>query len=636
MVSSASGSSSSSTTTASIPWATAFSAYNDVVLSPPPLPVPLPPTQFSISLANQAVDVSGLSIPQSGSFYGFSIEMSVANQVIGKNSSLLQVPFLNLMAIISERGGSVRVRVGGNTQETATLVSNLSIPGIIEQDSKDPTDPTGTPIVDFTPDLLYMLGNVSALVNVKWYLGIPLNDTANLRLEIAEYAEAILGDNVLGFQVGNEPDLYASHGHRPATYGPFDYFGEFGVVVDAINNDPKIPVRNNLIGPSVSGNWKPEDVWNTGFIPQYNSSLGMLSVEHYPDQNCAAAFPNAGFGPPKDAQAEFPTYLTHASGQGVVQAYINSTLIAQAAEKPFIMFETNTASCGGFPGISDSFGAAIWALDYGLQMAYTNFSGALLHVGGHNVSYNPFTPPPTNISRTEGWTIGPIFYSVVAMAEALGSSNTSRVLDLNANTANPYTPAYAIYENGVLARLVLFNYMTDPSGAAAYTATISVGGGLIAGANRGGLQGEPNGTPAQVNVKYLLAPSVSEKNNVTWAGQTLGGRFQADGRWQGSEQVVTIPCNQAANTCDIPESTPSSTQTFPTTTQTKTVATFSVDSSVLATSNGDNGSSRNHDGLTSTSKGSSDASRAAGLAPGITALAGVLAGVWVLIGGLRR
>lgn len=52
------------------------------------------------------------------------------------------------------------------------------------------------------------------------------------------------------------------------------------------------------------------------------------------------------------------------------------------------MFETNTASCGGFPGVSDSFGAALWALDYALTMAYSNFTGALFHVGGQNVFYN--------------------------------------------------------------------------------------------------------------------------------------------------------------------------------------------------------------------------------------------------------
>ena len=40
-------------------------------------------------------------------------------------------------------------------------------------------------------------------------LGIPFNDTSNPRLQIAEQADAILGSNVLGYQIGNEPDLYA-------------------------------------------------------------------------------------------------------------------------------------------------------------------------------------------------------------------------------------------------------------------------------------------------------------------------------------------------------------------------------------------------------------------------------------------
>lgn len=72
----------------------------------------------------------------------------------------------------------------------------------------------------------------------------------------------------------------------------------------------------------------------------------------------------------------------------MVAQYLASTALAQAKGKPFMMFETNTASCGGFPGLSDSFGAALWGLDYSLQMAYGNFSGALMHVGGQNVFYN--------------------------------------------------------------------------------------------------------------------------------------------------------------------------------------------------------------------------------------------------------
>lgn len=108
----------------------------------------------------------------------------------------------------------------------------------------------------------------------------------------------------------------------------------------------------------------------------------------YPDNNCAAVFPNGGFGTPKNPQDVFPNYLNHSSGVNMVGMYLASTALAQQAGKPFIMFETNTASCGGFPGLSDSFGAALWALDYGLQMAYSNFSGALLHVGGQSDTYN--------------------------------------------------------------------------------------------------------------------------------------------------------------------------------------------------------------------------------------------------------
>ena len=73
-----------------------------------------------------------------------------------------------------------------------------------------------------------------------------------------------------------------------------------------------------------------------------------------------------------------------------------------------------------------------------------------------------------------------------------------------------YTPAYAVFENGQFSKMAMINYMTDPSGANDYTATIFVGG---SGWN------EPNGVPASVKVKYLLAPSVSEKEQITWANQ---------------------------------------------------------------------------------------------------------------------
>lgn len=84
----------------------------------------------------------------------------------------------------------------------------------------------------------------------------------------------------------------------------------------------------------------------------------------------------------------FPTYLTHQAGLDLVNPFLTSTAFAQTKGKPFMMFETNTASCGGFPGVSDSFGAALWGLDYAMTMASGNFTGALFHIGGQNVFYN--------------------------------------------------------------------------------------------------------------------------------------------------------------------------------------------------------------------------------------------------------
>lgn len=56
-------------------------ALKTVMLTPPPVPSPIPSMSFTVELQNSADNVPGLSIPQSGAFYGFSIEMSIVNQV---------------------------------------------------------------------------------------------------------------------------------------------------------------------------------------------------------------------------------------------------------------------------------------------------------------------------------------------------------------------------------------------------------------------------------------------------------------------------------------------------------------------------------------------------------------------------
>jgi len=104
----------------------------------------------------------------------------------------------------------------------------------------------------------------------------------------------------------------------------------------------------------------------------------------------------------------------------------------------------------------------------------------------------PCLAPPTNESAFHQWTVGPTYYSTLVVAETFGKSNTSQIVDLNPNNGNQFTPAYAVYDGGVPTKVVLFNYVTDPSGASNYNATISIGGGQT---------GTPNATPASVQVK---------------------------------------------------------------------------------------------------------------------------------------
>jgi hypothetical protein len=80
--------------------------------------------------------------------------------------------------------------------------------------------------------------------------------------------------------------------------------------------------------------------------------------------------------------------MTHKAAQDYVAPYLNSAKLAQEAGKPFMVMEFNTGTCSGFPGLSNAFGAAMWILDASMQMAHSNYSGAMLHVGGQDAFYN--------------------------------------------------------------------------------------------------------------------------------------------------------------------------------------------------------------------------------------------------------
>ncbi|KAJ7573171.1 hypothetical protein C8J56DRAFT_1132347 [Mycena floridula] len=211
-----------------------YAVLNTTELLPPAPPNPLPPMQFNIAVENRAP--SGVSINQEAGFLGPSVEMSVANQI--------------------QRSGRVNIRVGGNSQEQATLVDSLPNGRMLAKGSREgSSNPTATPPLIYTLDLLILMRSISDLFNVRWYLGAPFNDTSHLKLDIIEHGQAILGDYLLGIQVANEPDLFTKDARaRPANWTINDYIGEIRTFIAGINDDAAITNKSMLMGPSLSGN----------------------------------------------------------------------------------------------------------------------------------------------------------------------------------------------------------------------------------------------------------------------------------------------------------------------------------------------------------------------------------------------
>lgn len=304
---------------------------------------------------------------------------------------------------------------------------------------------------------------------------------------------------------------------------------------DLVLQDPDVQRQQTFVGPSVCcgvDGFRVDDVFNTGWLDQNVDYLSTISVQRYPANNCKIG------GKEINPQDIFPTFLSHTNPQQLTAEYLNASATALARGKDIVMLEFNTASCGGFPGLSDSFGAAMWITDWALQLAWGNFSAALMHVGGQNVYYNPFTPPPWNMVSTRQWTTGSIYYSTLLIAEAFGQTNTSQIVDFFTGENEALRPAYLVYEEGVPARAILFNYVTDSTGANDYTATIKVEGSDVIG--------------DKVAVRYLRADSAAEQYNITWAGQTMGQSFSSDGRLYGEVETMYFDCLNGECKVNVP------------------------------------------------------------------------------------
>jgi hypothetical protein len=119
--------------------------------------------------------------------------------------------------------------------------------------------------------------------------------------------------------------------------------------------------------------------------------------------------------------------------------------------------------------------------------------------------------------------VQPQYYGGLVIAEAVGTSGSSSVIELSINDA--YVSGYAIYENGSLVRAVLINSLS-------YFATDA-----SAGKARPSTHIALSGVSGKATVRRLSIAHADDTSNVKWAGQSFETR---DGRASGSLVETTI------------------------------------------------------------------------------------------------
>ncbi|KAK8099083.1 uncharacterized protein PG998_012324 [Apiospora kogelbergensis] len=123
-----------------------------------------------------------------------------------------------------------------------------------------------------------------------------------------------------------------------------------------------------------------------------------------------------------------------------VSQYAPQVAAADRAGAPLIMGETNSVSCSGKSGISDTFGAALWTVDYVLLGASVGLEKTYFHLGAQS-EYSAFTPQGYTLkNETLDSGIRPNWYShyfVAKVVRPLGSAG-------NRNRGNASLPEYQI------------------------------------------------------------------------------------------------------------------------------------------------------------------------------------------------
>jgi hypothetical protein len=208
------------------------------------------------------------------------------------------------------------------------------------------------------------LAGIAALARASgWRVLLTVNlghyDPAAAAQE-ARAAHSALGSSLVGIEFGNEPDHYVRKGLRGRGWDFAAYRTQAAAYRAAIAAAARgVAIAGPDPASGVSGL-----AWLRGAARTLHPRL--LTDHYYPLSSC-------GYKP--TVSELLSPKLRRADGTMLAKMLV----IAGAAGAPLRVDETNSVSCEGFAGVSDTFGSALWALDYTAQALDAGAAGLNFH-----------------------------------------------------------------------------------------------------------------------------------------------------------------------------------------------------------------------------------------------------------------
>jgi hypothetical protein len=441
--------------------------------------------QAGVTITSRA---SMMSVPRS--FLGLSTEYW-ALPLFERRISLLE----RVLSLVHVRGdGPLVLRIGGDSADQAFWNPRAR----------------RTPHWAFGLNLAW-LRRMSILVHrTRVRLILDLNLVTGSPLMAAQWARAaeksLPGGSIAGFEIGNEPDIYSrwywmatlsrttlDAGLLPSDISASSYTQDFQSYARALAQvAPGVP----LVGPAVA---EPalDANWISRLIAGPHPGLGIVSAHRYPLSACVPR-----------SSASYPTIarlLSEQTSAGMAQTVSAAIRLAHRVGLAFRLTELNSVTCGGRPGVSDTFATALWAPDALFELLQAGVDGVNVHVRAHAINA-AFT-----LNR-HGLRARPLLYGLILFARTLGPDAQLVHLQLHAKRSL-HLKVWAVRVRGDVLHVLVIDKSNQP---------VSLHLHLPA--------------TGAASVARLLAPSARSRSGVTLNNQRLG----RDGTWQQQPSHYTI------------------------------------------------------------------------------------------------